>query len=122
GDLSVDHDIGELQAAAGTQDAVDLREHRLLVGNEVDYAVRDDDVERLVGDGQRLDQGLVQPDVRETHLAGTGLGPLEHRGGHVDADRAPRGADHLGGDQQVGARTAAEVEHDLALVDRAERE
>jgi hypothetical protein len=39
GDLRVDDDVGELQAPAGSQDPVDLREHGVLVRHEVDDAV-----------------------------------------------------------------------------------
>jgi hypothetical protein len=35
----MDHDVGDLQPPAGTQDAVDLVEHRLLVGHEIDHPV-----------------------------------------------------------------------------------
>jgi hypothetical protein len=48
GDLVADEDVGELESAAGTQDAVDLGEHRILVGDEVDDAVGDHHVDRFV--------------------------------------------------------------------------
>jgi hypothetical protein len=48
GDLVADEDVGELEPTAGTQHAVDLREHRILVGDEVDDAVGDHDVDRFV--------------------------------------------------------------------------
>ena len=53
GDLGVDDDVGELQPAAGAQDAVDLVEHRVLVGHEVDHAVGDHDVDAAVLERQR---------------------------------------------------------------------
>src|SRR3954454_11956237 len=46
---------------AGTQYGV---ERRLLVGHEVDHAVGDHDVDARVVDRERLDQSLVQLDVR----------------------------------------------------------
>jgi hypothetical protein len=46
GDLGVDHDLGGLEPAAWTQDALDLGEHGLLVGHEVDDAVGDHHVDR----------------------------------------------------------------------------
>jgi hypothetical protein len=51
-------DVGELQPAAGTQDAADLRERRLLVGAEVDDAVGDDGVGPAVLDGELLEVAL----------------------------------------------------------------
>ena len=65
----MDHDVGDLQAPARAQHPVDLVEHRVLVGHEVDDAVGDHDIDRRVGERQRLDQRFVQLDVRESHLA-----------------------------------------------------
>ena len=48
-------------------------------------------------------------------------GELEHLVGHVEPDRAPARADPAGGDQHVGARSRAEVEHRLALVEVGDR-
>jgi hypothetical protein len=45
GDVRVDDHVCDLEPAAGPQDAVDLREHGLLVGNEVDHAIRDHHVD-----------------------------------------------------------------------------
>ena len=48
GDLVADEDVGELKPAAGPQDAVDLGEDRVFVGDEVDDAVGDHEVDRFV--------------------------------------------------------------------------
>jgi predicted ester cyclase len=45
GDLVVDHDVRELQPAAGAQHAVDLVEHRLLVGHQIDHPIGDHDID-----------------------------------------------------------------------------
>jgi hypothetical protein len=45
GDLCVDHDVGELEPASGLEDPVDLGEHRILVRDQIDDAVRDHDVD-----------------------------------------------------------------------------
>ena len=45
GDLVVDHDVGDLQPAAGAQDAIDLVENGVLIGHEVDDAVGDHDID-----------------------------------------------------------------------------
>ena len=59
----VDDDVGDLQPAARAQDAIDLVEDDVLVGQEVDDAVGDDDVDRRVLDRQRLDERLVELDA-----------------------------------------------------------
>jgi hypothetical protein len=60
---------------------------------------------------------LVQLDVAQPHLVCAGPGPVEHRSSHVDADDPAGGPCHLGGDEEVGAGAAAEVEHDRTRVD-----
>ena len=50
GDLGVDHDVRDLQSAAGLEHAVDLVEDRVLVRDQVDDPVRNQYVDRLVGD------------------------------------------------------------------------
>ena len=45
GDLVVDDDVGQLQAPAWPEDAVDLVEDGVLVGHEVDHAVGDHDID-----------------------------------------------------------------------------
>jgi hypothetical protein len=88
----VDDDVGDLEAPAGAQDAVDLGEDRLLIRHEVDDIVRDHDVDRLVAQRQRLDQPLVELDVGEAQRIRAFARAVEHRGGHFDADRRARGA------------------------------
>jgi hypothetical protein len=56
------------------------------------------------------------------HRFGALARPREHRRGHVDADDAPLGTDHLRGDEQVRPGAAAEVEDRPAGLDAAERE
>ena len=77
-------------AAARLQHAERFAEHLRLVGHQIDHAVRDDHVGRVVGDRQVLE--LAEP---EFHIGGADLGGilarlLEHLVRHVDADDAPR--------------------------------
>ena len=115
----MDHDVGDLEPAARLEHTLDLREDRVLVGHEVNHAVRDHDVQRLVRQRELLDQPLPDLYVVEAHFGRALPRSLHHRGSHVDPDRATAGADHLRGDQQVGPRPAAEVEHGLALADHS---
>ena len=73
------HDVGELQSAAGSQDAVDLVEHRVLVGHEVDDPVGDHDVDRAVGERELFDQRLVKLDVGQPHRRRARARAVEHR-------------------------------------------
>ena len=50
-DFRVDDDVGDLQPPAGLEDTVDLVEDGVLVGHEVNDAVGDQYVDRLVGNG-----------------------------------------------------------------------
>ena len=45
GHRPVDHDIGDLKPATRLQHALYLREHRVLVRDEVDHTVRDHDID-----------------------------------------------------------------------------
>jgi len=80
GDFGADDHVGELETPARAQDAVDLGEHSVLVGHEVDHAVGDDDVDGFVGEGQILDQAMVQLDVGQARR-------LWRRRGRVRASR-----------------------------------
>jgi L-seryl-tRNA(Ser) seleniumtransferase len=61
GDLVVADDVGELEAATRAEHTIDLGEHRLLVRDEVDDAVGDHDVDRLVRERQRFDERPTGP-------------------------------------------------------------
>ena len=93
-----------------------LADHAVLVGGEVDHAVGDDDVDARVREREFLDIALEELDVGRARLGGVATGQFEHLVGHVEADRAPGGADAAGGDEDVGAGSGAEVEHSFALV------
>ena len=73
-----------------------------------------DHVEAPVGEGQLLGLALEELDVARAHLRGRRPGLRQHLRRHVDPGHAPSGADHLRGDERVGAGAAAEVEHALA--------
>ena len=92
-----------------------------MSADEVDYAVRDDDVDRVVGERDVLDVALDELDVVDARFGGVRAGELEHLVGHVEPDRLAARADAAGGDQHVGAGAGAEVEHRLALVQVGDR-
>ena len=118
----MDRHIGELHPAAEHEHAEELGEGGVLVRDQIDDAVRDDDVEALVGERQQLRLALDERDVRRAHLGCRGARLRQHRRRHIDARHVPLFADHLRGDERVGAGAASEIEHALAGSEPAERE
>src|SRR4051794_17084324 len=114
--VGVGDDVGDREAAAGAQDTGGLAQHPGLVGGEVDDAVGDDDVHRVVRERDVLDVALDELDIVDAGLGGVPVGEGEHLVGHVQADRAAGGPDAAGADEDVRAGTGAEVEDRLALV------
>src|SRR5262249_26342973 len=53
--LAAHHNIGHRKASARTEDAERFREDAVLVGGQIDDAVRDDDVHRVVRKGNGFD-------------------------------------------------------------------
>ena len=62
--LAAHDDVGDGEAAARLEHAEGLAQHAVLVGREVDDAVGDDDVHRVVGQRDVLDLALEELDVR----------------------------------------------------------
>jgi hypothetical protein len=62
--------------------------------------------------GQLFRLALDELHVRRAHLGG-GARLRQHLGGHVDPGDVPLLADHLRGDERIGAGAGAEVEHPL---------
>ena len=120
--LVLGDDVGDPDAAAGTEHAGDLGEHGRLVGREVDDAVRDHDVDALGGERDVLDEPLQEVDVRRAGLARVALRELEHLVGHVEAVDGSGRADSRGGEEDVDAAAGAEVEDGLALVEVGDRD
>ena len=77
---------------------------------------------RAVVDGWVLDVAVAEPDVHEGSLGGEAPCLGELLVGHVDADHLPVGPGRERGEEAVGARAAAEVEHRLTRLDRGEIE
>ena len=79
-----------------------------------------DDVEAPVRERQPLGLALDELDVRGAHLGRCGAGLGQHLRCHVDSGHTALLADHLRGDERVGARAGAEVEHTFAGLEPAE--
>ena len=103
-------DVCELEAPAGLEGAVDLGEHRALVGTEVDDAVRDDDVGPAVFDGEGFGEPFAELDVVVGERSRGRARLREHLGGHVDADDATCRANLRGSDERVETGARADVD------------
>src|SRR6266542_4428610 len=106
--------IGDADATARAEDAVDLAQDARLVRREVDDAVRDDDVDGGVRERDVLDLALEEVRVRHAGFSGVSPRELEHFVGHVDAVGKTRRSDALGREQDVDAASGSEIEHDFA--------
>src|ERR1044072_5561780 len=129
-----DH-VRDGEVPARLQDPRGLADHAALVGGEVDHAVGDHDVDRVVLERDLLDVAFEPMDVLDTGLRLVGACEGEHLVGHIEAVRGAarggaagggegellggdvegvRGAvlgDGAGGEQDVDAAAVAEVEH-----------
>jgi hypothetical protein len=116
-------DVRYDEPATWLQYAEDLAEGVALVLAQVDHAVRQDNVDRVICERQALDDRLLKPDVRlvVTERPGNGVDVpprhLQHLRRHVDADDPPRAPDLLRGDEGVEARSGPEVHDHVAATE-----
>jgi hypothetical protein len=80
-----------------------LAERRGLVGDEVEDAVRDDDVAPTVTYRQRLEHPGPELDIQQSCQLGVSSRLGQHLRGHVHADHPTGRADESGGDQRIRA-------------------
>jgi hypothetical protein len=85
-----------------------------LSAAEVDHAIRDDDVDRVVGKGDLLDFALQELDVRRSGLLLVLSGKREHFVGHVQTVGLAGRAHALCRQENVDSASRAQVEHRLA--------
>ena len=119
--VRVGDDVADGEAAAGPQHPRRLAEDLRLVAGEVDHAVGDDHVDRVVGQRDVLDRALDELDVLDPGLALVVPRELEHLVGHVEAVGLAGRADAPGREQDVDPAAGAEVEDGLALVEVGDR-
>ena len=119
--VRVGDDVADGEPAAGPQHPRRLAEDGGLVAGEVDHAVGDDHVDRVVGQRDVLDRALDELDVLDPGLALVCARQLEHLVGHVQAVGLAGRPDAAGREQDVDPAAGAEVEHGLALVQLGDR-
>jgi hypothetical protein len=116
-----DHHIRDRKPAAGLEHTERFREDAVLVGGEIDDAVRDDHVHRVVRQWNLFDLALEELDVRHAGLLLILAGEREHLVGHVEPVGLAGSADAPRREEYVDAAARTEVEDDLAGVEVGER-
>ncbi len=114
-------DVGDREAPARLQHPERLLEHLRLVGHQVDHAVGQDHVRRIVGDRQIFKFSQAEGDVEGADLDGIGPRLGQHLMRHVDTDDVALGADLAGREQAVEAGAAAEVDNRLTRTQGGDR-
>ena len=119
--LAAHHHVRDREAPARLQHAKRLAQHAVLVARKIDHAVRDDHVDRIVGQRDIFDLALEELDVLRAGLALVLAREREHLVGHVEAVGLAGRADAARREQHVDAAAGAEVEHRLARFQFGER-
>jgi DNA invertase Pin-like site-specific DNA recombinase len=97
GQVVFGEDVGDAEPAAGPEHAETLGENGGLVAGQVDHAVGDDHVDRLIRKRDRFDMALEEFGVGGPGLGGIVPGEVQHLIGHVQAVGLSGGADPVGG-------------------------
>src|SRR4029077_6825184 len=79
------HHIADADPATTAEHPEHLSDHLRLVDRQVDHAVADHHVHRLIRQRDGFDGALEELDVAGAGLGGVGPGKIEHLVGHVDA-------------------------------------
>ena len=94
GQIVLQSDVADGEAAAGLEDARDFAKDSGLVGREIEDAVGDDAIDGGIRQRNFVDGGRVELDIGVAAGLGVGARPLDHGGRHIDADGAAFGPDH----------------------------
>ena len=114
-------DVGDSEPAARFEHPGDLQQDLRLVGREVDHTVGDDDVDRVGGQGDLLDQALEEDGVPDPGVGGVLARQREHLVGHVEPVREAGRPDALGGQDDVDSSAGTQVEDGLAFAELGDR-
>src|SRR5580692_8957717 len=110
------HDVGDGETAARLEHAEGFTQNFIFVGGEIDYAVGNDDVDRIVGQRDVFDFTFQEFDIVDGGLAFVVVGEGQHFVGHVEAVGFACRPDAAGGEQHVDAAAGSEIEDGLAGV------
>src|ERR1017187_2962956 len=112
--LAFGDDVGNDQPAAGLEDAEGFGQNAVFVGGEVNDAIGNDDIHRVGGQGNVLDLAFEELDVVDAGLAFVFVSESQHFIGHVEAVGFAAGRHAPGGEQDVDAAAASEIEDRFA--------
>jgi hypothetical protein len=102
------HDyVRNRETSARLQDPKRLSHNAVLVARQVDHAIRDDDIDRVIRQRDILNLAFEELDVGQAALALVLFGEREHFIGHVEAVGLARRADALCREQHVDAAARA---------------
>src|SRR5271157_5508486 len=115
------HDVRHSEAAAWFQHAKGLAQHAVLVGGEIDDAVGNNHVHRVVRQRNGLDLTFEELDVVHPGFALVFARQGQHLVGHVQAVSPARRAYAPRRKQHVNAAAGPEIKHRLARVELSQR-
>ncbi len=108
------HDIGDRQPAPGLQDPPGLAEDLLFFLSQVDDAIGNDHVDRLVRHRQVLNLAQAEGDMAEAGFLRVLARQVDHIRRHVHPDHQPLRTDPTAGQKTVEAAAGTQVEHCFA--------
>ena len=103
--------FGGVHRAARLDDPAQLGKDARARRVEVENAIHQHQVNTMVGQGQRFGGSVVQAHIRQASFGSRLPRPRQQGGAKVKAQHPTRGANAPGGDQRVGSRATAQVEH-----------
>src|ERR1022692_4662346 len=113
-------DIGDRKKSAVLEDAERFSQDDVLIGREVDDAVRNDDIDRLIRERNIFDSAKEELDVLHTGFHLVLSSKLNHFRCHIKSVDLARWPDATRGEEHVNATARTEVEDDLTGQQRRE--
>ena len=126
--LVADHHVNTLQRpqvgagepATGLEHPEGLAKNLVLVGRQVDHAVRDHHVYRARGQRDLLDHAFQEVHVADVRVGGVSTCQREHLVGHVEPVGLAGRTDPPSREEDVDAASGSQVEDDVAGVELRE--
>src|SRR4029077_1407297 len=103
--------VGTREATSGFEHAKGLAQNPVFVHGEIDDAVGDDHVHRIVGQRNMFNLAFQELNVLQSRFANVFVGQGKHFISQVEPVRFARGPDTLRAEQDVDAATRAKIEH-----------
>src|SRR5437867_10316580 len=114
------HDVRNGKPPARLQDPKRLSEHTPFVGREIDYAVGDDHIDRILGQWHIFDFSLEKLDILRPRFALVLARELQHLVRHIETVGLSCRTDPPGREQNVDPASGSEVEDGFAFAELRE--